>query len=42
MQKKLPKTPFYMYADDGEMLFMAGVWSTWRPKGAPRDDARRC
>ncbi len=37
--KKLPKTPFYMYADDGEMLFMAGVWSTWRPKGAPRDDA---
>ncbi|WP_102142878.1 SOS response-associated peptidase [Mycobacterium hubeiense] len=31
------KTPFYMYAADGEMLFMAGLWSTWRPKGAPKD-----
>jgi putative SOS response-associated peptidase YedK len=35
--KKAPKTPFYMYGGDGEMLFMAGVWSTWRPKGAPKD-----
>ena len=33
--KKAPKTPFYMYAGDGEPLFMAGLWSTWRP----RDDA---
>jgi putative SOS response-associated peptidase YedK len=31
------KTPFYMYAGDGEPLFMAGLWSTWRPKGAPKD-----
>lgn len=29
--KKAAKTPFYMYGDDGEMLFMAGLWSTWRP-----------
>ena len=29
--KKAPKTPFYMYGGDGEMLFMAGLWSTWRP-----------
>ena len=32
--KKAPKTPFYMYGGDGEMLFMAGLWSTWRPKDA--------
>jgi putative SOS response-associated peptidase YedK len=31
------KTPFYMYAGDGEPLFMAGLWTTWRPKGAPKD-----
>ncbi len=31
--KKASKTPFYMYAGDGEPLFMAGLWSTWRPKG---------
>jgi putative SOS response-associated peptidase YedK len=30
---KGPKTPFFMYADDGEPLFMAGLWSTWRPEG---------
>jgi putative SOS response-associated peptidase YedK len=30
--KKAPKTPFYMYGADGEMLFMAGLWSTWRPR----------
>lgn len=36
--KKAPKTPFYMYGGDGELLFMAGLWSTWRPRdgsGAP-------
>lgn len=26
------KTPFYMYAGDGKPLFMAGLWSTWRPR----------
>ncbi|MCV7227106.1 SOS response-associated peptidase [Mycolicibacterium komossense] len=30
--KKATKTPFYMYGGDGEPLFMAGLWSTWRPK----------
>ncbi len=35
--KKAPKTPFYMYGADGEPLFMAGLWSTWRPKEAPKD-----
>jgi putative SOS response-associated peptidase YedK len=38
--KKAPKTPFYMYGGDGELLFMAGLWSTWRPgrdSGAPSD-----
>ena len=34
---KGPKTPFYMYAEDGEQLFAAGLWTTWRPKGADRD-----
>src|SRR6478672_13395388 len=36
--KKAPKTPFYMFGGDGEPLFMAGLWSTWRPReesGAP-------
>lgn len=27
------KTPYFMYAGDGEPLFMAGLWSTWRPRG---------
>jgi putative SOS response-associated peptidase YedK len=36
--EKGAKTPFYMYGADGEPLFMAGLWSTWRPKGADKDD----
>lgn len=32
--KKATKTPFYMHAADDELLFMAGLWSTWRPRGA--------
>lgn len=28
---KARKTPFYMYRDDGEPLFMAGLWSAWKP-----------
>jgi putative SOS response-associated peptidase YedK len=32
--KKATKTPFYMYGADGELLFMAGLWSTWRSKAA--------
>jgi putative SOS response-associated peptidase YedK len=35
--EKGSKTPFYMYGSDGEPLFMAGLWSTWRAKGAPKD-----
>jgi putative SOS response-associated peptidase YedK len=38
--KKAAKTPFYMHGDDGELLFMGGLWSTWRPAGnsdAPSD-----
>jgi putative SOS response-associated peptidase YedK len=38
--KKAAKTPFYMYGADGELLYMAGLWSTWRPAkgtGAPSD-----
>lgn len=38
--KKAPKTPFYMHAGDGEPLFAAGLWSTWRPKDAPSDSPR--
>ena len=26
-----------MYGGDGELLYMAGLWSTWRPKEAPKD-----
>ena len=37
--KKASKTPFYMFAGDGEPLFMAGLWSTWRPKDAEKDAA---
>lgn len=35
--KKAGKTPFYMYGADGEPVFMAGLWTTWRPQGASRD-----
>jgi putative SOS response-associated peptidase YedK len=31
------KTPYYMYGEDGELLFMGGLWTTWRPKEAPKD-----
>jgi putative SOS response-associated peptidase YedK len=33
--KKAAKTPFFMYRDDGEPLFMAGLWSVWKPGGQP-------
>jgi putative SOS response-associated peptidase YedK len=29
--KKTAKTPFFMHRDDGEPLFMAGLWSAWKP-----------
>ncbi|EHI10593.1 hypothetical protein KEK_22509 [Mycolicibacterium thermoresistibile ATCC 19527] len=32
--EKGAKTPFYLHSIDGEPLFMAGLWSTWRPNGA--------
>ena len=31
-QAKGVKTPVYMYAGDEEPLFMAGLWSSWRPR----------
>lgn len=37
--QKGDKTPFFMYAGDGEPLFMAGLWSTWRPKDCAKDAA---
>lgn len=30
-----PKTPYYLYAADGGLLLMAGLWSAWRPGNAP-------
>ena len=35
--QKGAKTPYYMYGADGELLYMGGLWSTWRPKDAPKD-----
>ncbi|GAB88555.1 SOS response-associated peptidase [Gordonia rhizosphera] len=34
---KPTKVPFFMSPHDGTRLFMAGLWSVWRPKDAPRD-----
>ncbi|WP_343572528.1 SOS response-associated peptidase [Mycobacterium sp.] len=28
--KKARKTPFFLHRGDGEMLFMAGLWSVWK------------
>jgi putative SOS response-associated peptidase YedK len=35
--KKARKTPFFMTPGDDNLICMAGLWSTWRPKGAPKD-----
>jgi putative SOS response-associated peptidase YedK len=32
--KKTAKTPFFMHRDDGDMVFMAGLWSVWKPDKA--------
>ncbi|BAX91390.1 DUF159 family protein [Mycobacterium shigaense] len=29
--KKTAKTPFFMHRYDGDMVFMAGLWSVWKP-----------
>ncbi|MGB8390313.1 SOS response-associated peptidase [Mycobacterium sp.] len=29
--KKPAKTPFFLHREDGEPLFMAGLWSVWKP-----------
>ncbi len=29
--KKARKTPFFLHRADGELLFMAGLWSVWKP-----------
>ena len=31
---KTAKTPFYVHRSDGGLLFMAGLWSVWRPPAA--------
>lgn len=31
--KKARKTPFFMHRADGEMLFVAGLWSVWKDPG---------
>jgi putative SOS response-associated peptidase YedK len=33
--KKTPKTPFFLHRDNGDTLFMAGLWSVWKPAGKP-------
>ncbi|MCV7099626.1 SOS response-associated peptidase [Mycobacterium palustre] len=38
--KKSRKTPFFMYREDGEPLFMAGLWSVWKPEGQAAKDAQ--
>jgi putative SOS response-associated peptidase YedK len=32
--KKAHKTSFYMFREDGEPLFMAGLWSVWKNPGS--------
>jgi len=39
-QKK--KQPYFIHATDGQPLAFAGLWSVWRPKGAPDEDLRSC
>jgi len=29
--KKTAKTPFFLHRSDGDTLFMAGLWSVWKP-----------
>jgi putative SOS response-associated peptidase YedK len=33
--KKARKTPFFMTPGDDELIFMAGLWSVWRPDPKP-------
>ncbi|MGA9488717.1 MAG: SOS response-associated peptidase [Mycobacterium sp.] len=33
--KKSRKTPFFMHRLDGELLFMAGLWSVWKSPSSP-------
>lgn len=35
---KATKIPFFLSPHDGTRVFMAGLWSTWRPKDADRDE----
>lgn len=37
LRRTAAKTPFYIHRDDGGLLFMAGLWSVWRP--GPHPDA---
>jgi putative SOS response-associated peptidase YedK len=41
--KRARKTPFYIYRADGEILFMAGLWSVWKnPSGAATSPLLSC
>jgi len=35
--KKAGKTPFFLHRADGELLFMAGLWSVWKSPGSLSD-----
>jgi putative SOS response-associated peptidase YedK len=35
--RKARKTPFFLTPGDDELICMAGLWSTWRPKDAPKE-----
>ncbi len=39
--KKTAKTPFFIHREDGEPLFMAGLWSVWKP-GKTEDPLLSC
>ncbi|MCV7031025.1 SOS response-associated peptidase [Mycobacterium sherrisii] len=32
--KRTGKTPFFLHRGDGDLLFMAGLWSVWKPEKA--------
>ena len=40
--KKARKTPFFLHRADGEMLFMAGLWSVWKTAQGPPTPVLSC
>jgi putative SOS response-associated peptidase YedK len=37
--KKTAKTPFFMHRSDGDTVFMAGLWSVWKPDKSDEEAA---